>query len=196
MPPSESLSIAIIDQNAERAQSILAGLRQAGYERLTLIEDTTDLVRRLVGLAPSVIIIDLENPKRDTVEQMFRVSREVKRPVVMFVDDSDESMIREAIRAGISAYVVDGLRPDRVRPIVETAIHRFQLYRRMEEELLQARAALDERKIIERAKGILMTSRSLTEDQAYAALRRHAMNTGKRLAEVAGSIVTASKLGL
>ncbi|MHB2169293.1 ANTAR domain-containing response regulator [Alsobacter sp. R-9] len=186
--------IVIIDQSPIRGAIIEEGLREAGYQHIVHLEATERLLERIVAEAPDVIVIDLESPSRDTLEQMFLVSRSVPRPVAMFVDQSDTAMINAAIDAGVSAYVVDGLRKERVRPILDMCISRFNAFARLRDELTRTRTQLEERKVIDRAKGLLMQARGLTEEQAYALLRRTAMNEKKRLADIAQSVLTASEL--
>jgi two-component system, response regulator / RNA-binding antiterminator len=186
--------IVIIDESPVRAAILEDGLREAGYDRITLIAEMTQLARRIYTLDPDVILIDLENPSRDVLEQMFQVSRAVKRPVAMFVDQSDSAMIQASVDAGVSAYIVDGLKKERVRPILDMTISRFNAFAALERELGEAKSALAERKVIDRAKGILMRQKQLSEEQAYALLRSAAMNHGRKLAEVAQSVVTAAEL--
>ncbi len=196
-PPSmseTSLRILVVDQNVMRASILEEGLREAGYHHVTLVRDMQNLMRRIVDADPDVIFIDLENPNRDVLEQMFQVSRYVRRPIAMFVDRSDTDMIEAAVDAGVGAYVVDGLRKERVKAILDTAVSRFNAFDRMREELDRAKQALDERKTVDRAKGILMRERNLTEEQAYSLLRKTAMNENRRIVEVAQSIVTAAGL--
>jgi response regulator NasT len=188
------LRILIIDENAIRASILEEGLREAGYRFVTVIGEMRGLLRRIMDIDPDVIFIDLENPNRDVLEQMFQVSRSVRRPVAMFVDRSDTAMIEAAVDAGVSAYIVDGLRKERVKPILDMTISRFNAFNRLRDELDRARQALDERKVIDRAKGILMKSRGIGEEEAYTLMRKTAMSENRRLAEVAQSIVTAAKL--
>lgn len=188
------LSILVIDENRIRAAIIEAGLHEAGHERVTLVEDITGIARRIAEIQPDVIVIDLENPNRDVLESMFQLSRVVKRPIAMFVDRSDTASIEAAIDAGISAYVVDGLRKERVKPILEMAISRFNAFSRMAKELEEARSALANRKLVDRAKGILMKSRGLSEEEAYALLRRTAMNQNRKISDIAQSLITAARL--
>jgi two-component system, response regulator / RNA-binding antiterminator len=192
--PDQSLLIAVIDPSRARAAVVEEGLRAAGNVRVVHIAETADLHERLSALDPDVVVIDLENPSRDLLEQMIGVSRLVQRPVAMFVDQSDASMMQAAVDAGISAYVVDGLRPERVRAVIDVAIMRFNAYARLQRELSEARSELADRKVIERAKGILMRAKGLTEDEAYRQLRRKAMNEKRKLADIAQSIVTAADL--
>ncbi len=186
--------ILVIDENRIRAAVIADGLREAGYEHVTLVHDVIGIAARIVELAPDVIVIDLENPNRDMLENMFQLSRAVKRPIAMFVDKSDSASIEAAVEAGVSAYVVDGLRKDRVKPILEMAITRFNAFSRMARELQEARGELENRKLIDRAKGILMKSRGLSEDAAYTLLRKTAMNQNRKISEIAQSLITASGL--
>jgi response regulator NasT len=189
-----ALSIAIIDENPVRAATLEEGLREAGYLSITRIGEMTDLLTRIYALDPDVIVIDLENPSRDVLEHMFQVSRAVRRPVAMFVDQADSASIQAAIDAGVSAYVVDGLRKERIRPILDLTISRFRAFARLQGELTAAKEALEDRKIIERAKGILMKGRQLSEKEAYTLLRKTAMNQKRKLVDVAQSVVTAAQL--
>lgn len=189
-----SLRILLVDQNATRASVLEEGLREAGCADVLIVRDMRNLLRRIVDEDPDVIFIDLENPNRDVLEQMFQVSRCVRRPVAMFVDRSENDMIAAAVEAGVGAYVVDGLRKERVKSILELAVSRFRAFDRMRGEMERAKQALEERKIIDRAKGILMKERNLSEEDAYALLRKAAMNENRRLAEVAQSLVSAARL--
>ncbi len=186
--------VVVIDENDVRAAILEDGLREAGFVGVTRLSDTTNLMRQLVSLDPDVIIIDLENPSRDVLEQMFQVSRSVSRPVAMFVDQSDSEMTNAAMDAGVSAYVVDGLKKERVKTIVDMAISRFNTFSKLRTELEEARTELADRKVIERAKGIMMHARKISEDEAYTLLRRTAMTQKRRLADIAQSVITASDL--
>jgi response regulator NasT len=192
--PDTALRILLVDQNVTRASILEEGLREAGYLNVSVVRDMQNLLRRIVDADPDVIFIDLENPNRDVLEQMFQVSRCVRRPVAMFVDHSDADMIRAAVESGVGAYVVDGLRKERVQAILDMAVSRFGVFEQLRAELEKARLELEDRKIIERAKGILMRERGLSEDAAYALLRKAAMNDNRRLADVAQSVVTAARL--
>ncbi len=197
MPQSRDdteLNILVIDENPLRSAIIEEGLREAGQHEIKLVSDMNGLVEKIYSFDPDVLLIDLENPSRDVLEQMFQVSRLVRRPIAMFVDKSDGPTIDAAIDAGVSAYIVDGLRKERVRPILETTISRFRAFDRLRSELEETRSALKERKIIEKAKGILMKTRGLEEEAAYAALRRQAMSTGNRIADVAAALISTYNL--
>jgi response regulator NasT len=189
-----ALRILLVDQNMTRASILEEGLREAGYTSVTVVRDMQNLLRRIVDEDPDVICIDLENPNRDVLEQMFQVSRVVRRPVAMFVDRSDSDMIRAAVESGVGAYVVDGLKKERVKAVVDMAVSRFKAFNDLREELDQAKQALGDRKVVERAKGILMKERGLTEDAAYALLRKAAMSDNKRVVEIAQAVVTAAGL--
>ena len=189
-----AIRIVVIDADRIRASVIEEGLREAGYCRVTVLGDTTGALRHIVEIDPDVVVVDLENPNRDMLEHVFQISRAVRRPVALFVDRTDEFSIEAAIDAGVSAYVVDGLRKDRVKPILETAISRFKAIERLRRELDAAKTELADRKVVDRAKGILMRTRGMTEEQAYALLRRSAMNGNCRIAEIASSVVVAAGL--
>jgi response regulator NasT len=186
--------IAIVDENPLRAAILEEGLLEAGHSNVTRVSERTNLLARLMALDPDVILIDLENPSRDVLEQMFQVSRVVKRPVAMFVEQSDTASIEAAIEAGVSAYIVDGLRKERVKHVLDISIMRFKAFARLKDELDQAKTALEERKVIDRAKGILMRAKNLPEEDAYALLRKTAMNEKRRIADIAQSIITAADM--
>ena len=189
-----SLNIVIVDDSPVRAAILEEGLREAGYVNVVRIEGTTKLLARIYALDPDVILIDLENPSRDVLEQMFQVSRIVKRPVAMFVDQADSASIQASVDAGVSAYIVNGLKKERIKSILDLCISRFNAFSRLQSELEQTKSALEERKVIDRAKGILMEAKNLSEEQAYALLRKTAMNENRKIAEVAQSVVTAAEL--
>jgi response regulator NasT len=186
--------IAIIDESGLRASVLEEGLREAGFDDILVVAPVGGFVARIVRMAPDVVLMDLGNPSRDELEEMLTVSRALARPIAMFVDQSDETMIGAAIDAGISAYVVDGLRKERVKPVLELAIRRFNAFAKLQAERDEARTALTERKTIDKAKAILMQSRNLSEPDAYALLRSTAMNQGRKLVEVADALITASTL--
>jgi two-component system, response regulator / RNA-binding antiterminator len=192
--PEAALRILLVDQNMTRASILEEGLREAGYANVTVVRDMQNLLRRIVDADPDVICIDLENPNRDVLEQMFQVSRVVRRPVAMFVDRSDSDMIKAAVESGVGAYVVDGLKKERVKAVVDMAVSRFNAFNDLREELDRAKQALGERKVVERAKGILMKERGLTEEAAYALLRKAAMSDNKRVVEIAQAVITAAGL--
>jgi response regulator NasT len=194
MPMDASLKIVIVDESPVRAAILEDGLREAGFVQVVRIEKTTNLLARIYTLDPDVILIDLENPSRDVLEQMFQVSRAVKRPIAMFVDQSDSASIQASVDAGVSAYIVDGLKKERMRSILDLCISRFNAFSRLQTELEQTKTALEERKVIDRAKGILMKAKNLSEETAYGLLRKTAMNENRKIAEVAQSVVTAAEL--
>src|SRR5215203_3620138 len=189
-----SLKIAIVDENPIRAAILQDGLKDAGHVNVTHISDRTGLLARIYALDPDVILIDLENPSRDELEQMFQMSRAVKRPIAMFVDQSDTASIQASVDAGVSAYIVGNLQKERIKTILDLCISRFNAFSRLQGELDRAKSALEERKVIDRAKGILMKLKTLSEEEAYGLLRKTAMNENKRIADLAQSIVTAAEL--
>ena len=198
-PPSVCMSdtnfrILVIDQDVARASVLEEGLREAGYTDVTVVRDTQNLLRRIVDEEPDVVFIDLGNPSRDLLEQMFQISRCVRRPIAIFVDCSDSDMIRAAVDAGVGAYVIDGLKKERIKAILDMAVSRFSAFNELRDELDRARQALTERKVIERAKGILMREKGLTEDAAYGLMRQAAMNESRRVLEIAQAVVTAAEL--
>jgi two-component system, response regulator / RNA-binding antiterminator len=192
--PPRKLRIALVDEKPERSDDLERALVAEGYDVLARIASGGDLRARIAELAPDVIIVDMQSPERDVLEDMQRLQAEEPRPVVMFVDESDSESIRAAVRAGVSAYVVDGLRSRNVRPIVEVAIARFQAFQALREELDAARVSLEERKLIERAKGILMQRRGVGEPEAYQMLRRAAMDRQMKLVEVARHLIEIAEL--
>ena len=189
-----TLKIAIVDESPIRAAILEDGLREAGFTLVERITETRNLLARVYALDPDVILIDLESPSRDVLEQMFQMSRAVKRPIAMFVDQSDSASIQAAVDAGVSAYIVGGLRKERVTNILDLCISRFNAFARLQAELDSAKDALQERKVIDRAKGVLMKAKKLTEEEAYALLRKTAMNENKKIVEIAQSVLTAAEL--
>lgn len=189
-----TLKIAIVDESPIRAAILEDGLREAGFTQVERIEETRNLLARIYAIDPEVILIDLESPSRDMLEQMFQMSRAVKRPVAMFVDQSDAAAIQAAVDAGVSAYIVGGLKKERVTNILDLCISRFNAFARLQSELDHAKGALEERKVIDRAKGVLMKAKKLTEEEAYALLRKTAMNENKKIVEIAQSVLTAAEL--
>jgi response regulator NasT len=194
IPMDSALKIVIVDESPVRAAILKDGLSEAGITQVLHIEATTNLLARIYEIDPDVILIDLADPSRDMLEQMFQVSRIVKRPIAMFVDQSDSASIQASVDAGVSAYIVDGLKKERMKHILDLCISRFNAFSKLQDELSRAKSALDDRKVIDRAKGILMKAKSLTEDQAYVLLRTTAMNEKKKIAEIAQSVITASEM--
>lgn len=191
---AQRLSIIVVEADRDRARLIVDSLRQAGEFDVQVIAERTGLARRISERRPDVVLIDVADPSRDAIEELTLASGPLERPVAMFVDRSDGSLTRAAIEAGVSAYVVAGLRADRIEAIVDAAVARFQMFQRMRVELAAAKRALEERKVIDRAKGILMRARGIGEEEAYALLRKAAMDQGRRIAEVAEALVTAAGL--
>lgn len=188
------MKIVIVDESPIRAAILAEGLREAGFSRVERIAEMQNLLQRIDAIDPDVILIDLENPSRDTLEQMFLVSRAVRRPVAMFVDQADAASIQASVDAGVSAYIVDGLKKERIKSILDLCVSRFNAFSKLQEELDRAKSDLEERKTIDRAKGILMKAKKLSEDEAYRLMRGAAMRESKKIAEIAQSIITASEL--
>lgn len=158
------------------------------------IDPASALLAQLERAHPEVVLVNLENPGRDLLEDYFAMSRALARPIAMFVDQSDEAATAAAVDAGVSAYIVDGLTKQRIKPVIDLAVRRFQAFARLQEELREARSALADRTAVDKAKAILMNRRGLDEPAAYALLRSHAMSSNRRIAEVAEAIVTSNAL--
>jgi response regulator NasT len=194
MSAEQSPKIVIVDESPIRAAILQEGLREAGFTGVHHISEMQSLLARIYALDPDIILIDLENPSRDVLEQMFQVSRAVRRPVAMFVDQSDAASIQASVDAGVSAYIVDGFKKERIKPILDLCVSRFNAFAKLQDELDRTKSALEERKVIDRAKGILMKVKGLTEDEAYVLMRSTAMREKKKIGEIAQSILTASEL--
>ena len=195
MPPVPSqLTILVVEPDKTRAEAIIDSLATTGDHQIRVLAGHTGLARSVAEMNPDIVLVDITNPSRDVIEELTLASSPLERPVAMFVDRSDDSITKAAIEAGVSAYVVDGLRADRIQPVMDAAIARFHMFARMRAELEATKRALEERKIIDRAKGILMRARGLSEDEAYALIRKTAMSQGKKIADVAQALVTASEL--
>lgn len=193
-PVSKGLNILVVEPDAAKALEISEALQAHGWSDVTVIASNAELVPMLSQQDPDLILIDLANPDRDTLEHLSLMSDAKSRPVAMFVDHTDEAMTQAAIAAGVSAYVVNGLHKDRIKPVLETAIARFRVIQKMQTELDAAKRALIDRKMIERAKGLLMRARGITEDEAYTLLRKTAMGQGRKVSDVAAALVTAAEL--
>ncbi len=188
------MRIAIVDESPVRATVIREGLENSGLKDLLVLSERAGLVAQIEAFAPDVILMDLGNPQRDELEEFFSVSRALARPVAIFVDQSDDSAMEAAIDAGVSAYVVDGLKIERIRAILELAVKRFNAFSRLRAELDEAKSALAERHAIDAAKLLLMKKRQIDEPAAYGVLRKAAMDSGRKIADVADALITAEKL--
>lgn len=194
MGTEASPKIVIVDESPIRAAILQEGLLEAGFTDVVHVRELQGLLARIHALDPDVIVVDLENPSRDSLEQMFQVSRAARRPIAMFVDRSDAASIQASVDAGVSAFVVDGFKKERIKPILELCVLRFNAFARLQDELDRTRSALEERKVIDRAKGILMKVKGLTEEEAYVLMRSTAMREKKKIGEIAQSILSASEL--
>ena len=188
------LTIVVVEEDRDRALAIVDALKEAGDYDVHIMGNVSGLARKISALLADVVLIDIDNPTRDMLEELTLASGPLDRPVAMFVSGSAGGLARTAVEAGVSAYVVDGLQPNRLQPVLDAAIARFQIMRQMRTELAETRRALEERKVIDRAKGLLMKAKGVNEDDAYAMLRKTAMDQGRRVAEVAEALVTASGL--
>jgi response regulator NasT len=188
------MRIAIVDESAARASIIQEGLATLPECELFVLTERRGLVARIGEIAPDIVLMDLGNPSRDVLEEYFAVSRVLDRPIAMFVDESDNESIAASVEAGVSSYVVDGLAANRIKPILDLAVMRFNAFARLQRDLADAKGKLAERETIDKAKRILMDSRGLPEPKAYAEMRSAAMNQGKRIADIAEAIITAHRL--
>ena len=184
-----SVRVLIIDQSPERAAILEQALSDASYEVVARLSTSEDLTQRVAQLQPDVIIIDIESPDRDTIENMRHVTKEHPKPIVMFAEQGNSEMIETAVKAGVSAYIVDGLSKSRVKPILDVAIARFREFQALRNELTEVKNRLADRKVIDKAKGMLIDKYGMSEDEAYASLRKMAMNRNQRIAESARNVI-------
>ena len=183
------LRVMLVDDSHEEISPLKQSLLEAGYDVVETASTAAALLERVATLQPDVIIIDTESPTRDTLEQLSFVSREHPRPIVVFTDDRENATIEAALRAGVSAYIVAGMQAERLKPILDVAVARFEQERALRDELKDAHDRLAERKLIERAKGILMQQKGVSEDDAFRMMRKLAMDRNRRLADVATQII-------
>lgn len=188
------LTIVVVEPDPARARLIVDALREAGDYDIRVISERSGLARQIAQRQPDLVLVDVADPSRDTIEELTLATGPLDRPVALFVDRSDAGLSAAAIEAGLSAYVVDGLTPARVKPVLDAAIARFRMMQRMRTELAETKRALEDRKVIDRAKGMLMRARNISEEEAYALLRKTAMDQGRRVADVAEALVTAAGL--
>lgn len=189
-----SMRVMLVDPRPTRREVLGPTLAAEGFDIVACVPPDDDLLNAVARHAPDVVLIDIDSPSRDTLENLRSVQARQPRPMVMFTQDDAGESIRQAIEAGVTAYIVDGLENRRVRPIVEAAMARFTQYRALEQELTETRNKLAERKLIERAKGLIMQQQGVSEAEAYQAMRRLAMRRNKKLAEIADSVIAASEL--
>ena len=190
----DKLRVLLVDERADRARDLAGTLEDAGCQVVAQLVGAVDLHATLRAVQPDVVIVDMDSPDRDTLEDMQRITSEQPRPIVMFVDETDSESIRTAVRAGVAAYVVKGSSAERIRPVLEVACARFEEFQALKSELARAQSTLADRKVIERAKGILMEKRGLSEELAFQLLRTMAMKRGLRLAEVARHLLAAAEI--
>jgi len=189
-----TVRVLLVDEDLDRAAQLQAALHAAGYTVTAHVASAVDLPKQVRAIEPDVIIIDSDSPDRDTLEHVCMVTRDQPRPIVMFSDNGDRTAIRAAVDAGVSAYVVGGLTAERIRPIVDVAMARFEQFQAMRQELDKAKTTLEERKQVERAKGIVMKRRLVSEDEAYKLLRKQAMERNQRIAQVAENVIAMEEL--
>ncbi|MBI1195574.1 MAG: ANTAR domain-containing protein [Gammaproteobacteria bacterium] len=189
-----ALRVMLIDQNRGRVAILEQALLDNGYEVVARSSVEEDLLQRIAQVAPDVIIVDMESPDRDTLESMRSISRDQPRPIVMFAEKSDRISIGEAVKAGVSAYVVDGMSPGRLNAIMEVAIARFREFQALRNELEETKSRLEDRKLIDKAKGILMKQKGMSEDEAYKVLRKMAMDRNIKIGEAARNVIIVADL--
>ncbi len=189
-----TVRILIFDEDALRASVLEEGLAEAGGTDVTIVSEPYGLLTAIEKANPDVIFMDLQSPNRDSFESMLAVSRAVARPIAVFVDDGDSERIDAAMDAGVSAYIVDGLKKERLKSILDVTISRFNAFSSLRKELEETKAELEDRKIVDQAKRLLMTRRSLTEDQAYTMIRKTAMSKNTKIVEIARSMIAVADL--
>jgi len=188
------LRVLLIDDGAHHTALLCHELSRQGCDVVGVLDSATLVHDCVLRLAPDVVIVDSESPTRDTLEQLAALSGRHPRPVVVFAEDDADDPMRAALQAGVSAYVVAGLRPERLAGVLKVAIARYEQDAALRAQLGSAQAELAQRKLIERAKGLLMKSAGLDESAAYDRLRRHAMDRGLKLVEVAAQVLAAHEL--
>lgn len=188
------LRVMIVDNDLKRSKPLKQSLLDNGFDVIAHLEDDVNLQTKCCELEPDVVIIDTESPSRDVLDNVCMITRDNAKPVMMFSDDGDKDVVKAATQAGVSAYVVGTIASERLTPVIEAAVARFEETKKLREELEQANTKLDERKLIERAKGILMRQRNLDEDEAYKMLRSMAMKKNMKLADLSNQLIDAAKM--
>ena len=188
------LRIMLVDDTPERSFYLRVVLERLGYDVVAEMSNPRELHDEVLRLSPDAIIVGTDSPSRDTLENLCLVTESCPRPIVMFAHDPARESIREAVRVGVSAYVVDGLSPERISPIIETAVARFEAFQTVKDELEKTKTKLGERKLIDRAKGILMKEKHVSEEEAYRLLRKLAMDRNLSLGAIAEQVITVAKL--
>lgn len=183
------MNILIVDQIAGRAEPLEAALVDLGHNVVVRPPGKYAIYHMVESFQPDVVIVDAESPDRDTLEDVSMTTDRLPRPIIFFADDEDDDVIRQSIQAGVSAYIVDGLQPNRVKTLLNVAISRFEEHQKLKGELKKTRDELADRKIIDRAKGLLMKHKQCDEEAAFAAMRKMAMNKNVKLAEIAEDII-------
>ena len=192
--PGTMLKVLVIDESRERAAEISLGLLKAGYQVAAVLPNALDLVRHVESIHPDVILIDSDSPSRDTLEHLSLLSRDNPHPVLLFSREKDSGAIRRALQAGVAAYVVETVDNARLDAIVEVALAQFEEVQALRRERDDASRKLAERVTIERAKGLLMKTKGLEEEQAYHALRKLAMERSRRIVEIAQGVIDSAAL--
>jgi len=193
MANDAKLSILLIDDNDERAHAFKSALQKSRYDVVHLSSPTSGLLREVDALQPDIIVIDIESPSRDVLDSLHTISNFAPKPVVMFSDEEDTEIINQSVRSGVTAYIVGDTDPKRVRSILDAAVARFDEFQKLRKELDDTKQALEARKIIDQAKRMFMEQRGLDEQQAYAAMRKMAMDAGQKLEDMARTLITILK---
>jgi len=188
-PIASPLRVLIVDANPERRALLAQSLQTNDYLVLQRATISLELLKNLPQLDPDVIVIDTDAPDRDTLEHVCMISRDQPRPIVLFTDDDDVARMKQAMRAGVTSYVVKGIAPERIKPILQVAMLRFEEHQALRQDLSLAQNQLAERKLIERAKGIVMQQKNISENAAYNLLRKMAMERNAKLADIAAQVV-------
>lgn len=188
------LRVMLVDDSQKDVSLLNEALKAAGYDVVEVSITAAALLDRVAAVQPDVIIIDSDSPTRDTLEQLSFVNARQPRPIVLFTEDRDNATIQAALRAGVSAYIVAGMQPERLRPILDVAVARFEQDRALRDELRSTQERLAERKLIERAKGLVMKQKGVDEEEAYRVMRKLAMDRNRKLLDIAQQIIDVSDL--
>ncbi|NJN45719.1 MAG: ANTAR domain-containing protein [Candidatus Competibacteraceae bacterium] len=184
----------LIDQSPGRSAILEQALYDNGYEVIVRVANGADIMSQVDEIKPDIILIDMESPDRDTLEHLRLLNRDQPKPIVMFAECSDDETIAAAMRAGVSAYVVDEVNPKRLKSIMQVAIARFREFQALRHELDETKTRLAERKLVDKAKGLLMQHKNLSEQDAYQSLRKLAMDRNQRIGEVARNVIAVMEL--
>ncbi|KZN14831.1 ANTAR domain-containing response regulator [Marinomonas sp. TW1] len=193
-PPENELTVMLVDNEPARAAIVEQAMLDSGYRVIRRLENALNLSQAVMECQPDMVIIDIESPDRDMLENMSRLTQDNPRPIVMFAEEDDSRHVEAAIRAGVSAYVVDGVNSGSVKAILQVAIARFREFQALRSELETVKTQLEDRKLIDKAKGLIMKHQQCDEPAAYQALRKLAMDRSQRMTEVARNIISVMEI--